>query len=65
LTPISDPRSNRRADGALDRTDRLVQVVGLCRLVEDEQHFVLDCPAYSHIRSQHWDLLQHCYVSLY
>ena len=21
--------------------------------VEDEQHFVFDCPAYSHIRSQH------------
>jgi len=28
--------------------------------VEDEQHFVFDCPAYSHIRSQHLDLLQHC-----
>jgi len=25
-----------------------------------EQHFVFDCPAYSHIRSQHLDLLQHC-----
>ena len=28
--------------------------------VKDEQHFVFDCPAYSHIRSQHLDLLQHC-----
>ena len=38
--------------------------------VVDEQHFVFDCPAYSHIRSQHLDLLQHCcaiadFVSLY
>ena len=26
----------------------------------DEQHFAFDCPAYSHIRSQHLNLLQHC-----
>jgi len=33
-----------------------VQVVGLC----GEQHFVSDCPAHSHIKAQHLDLLQHC-----
>jgi len=32
--------------------------------VEDEQHVVFDCTAYSHIRSQHLNLLQHsdCYT---
>jgi len=44
----------------LDRTDRLCLVCKSLDCVEDEQHFVFDCPAYSHIRSQHLDLLQHC-----
>ncbi len=49
------------ADGVhLDRTDRLCLVCKSLDYVEDEQHFVFDCPAYSHIRSQHLDLLQHC-----
>ena len=43
----------------LDRTDRLCLVCKSLDCVEDEQHFVSDCPAYSHIRSQHVDLLQH------
>ena len=49
------------ADGDhLDRTDRLCLVCKSLDCVEDEQHFVFYCPAYSHIRSQHLDLLQHC-----
>ena len=44
----------------LDRTDRLCPVCKSLDCVEDEQHFVFDCPAYSHIRSQHLGLLQHC-----
>ena len=53
--------TGRWADGVhLDRTDRLCLVCKSLHCVEDEQHFVFDCPAYSHIRSQHLDLLQHC-----
>ena len=53
--------TGRWADGVhLDRTDRLCLVCQSLDYVEDEQHFVFDCPAYSHIRSQHLDLLQHC-----
>ncbi len=44
----------------LDRTDRLCLVCKSLDCVENEQHFVQICPAYSHIRSQHLDLLQHC-----
>ncbi len=49
-------------DVHLDRTDRLCLVCKSLDCVEDEQHFVFGCPAlaYSHIRSQHLDLLQHC-----
>ena len=42
----------------LQKTDRLCLVCKSLDYVEDEQHFVFDCPAYSHIRSQHSDL--HC-----
>ncbi len=53
--------TGRWADGVhLDRTDRLCLVCKSLDCVEDEQHFVFDCPAYSHIKSQHLDLLQHC-----
>ena len=53
------------ADGDhLDRTDRLCLVCKSLDCVEDEQHFVFYCPAYSHIRSQHLDRLQHCTVVL-
>jgi len=53
--------TGRWADGVhLDRTDRLCLVCKSLDCVEDKQHFVFDCPAYSHIRSQHLDLLQHC-----
>ena len=53
--------TDRWADDVhLDRTDRLCLVCKSLDCVEDEQHFVFDCPAYSHIRSQHSELLQHC-----
>ncbi len=53
--------TGRWADGVhLDRTDRLCLVCKSLDCVEDEQHFVFDCSAYSHIRSHHLDLLQHC-----
>ncbi len=53
--------TGRWADGVhLDRTDRLCLVCKSMDCVEDEQHFVFDRPAYSHIRSQHLGLLQHC-----
>ena len=49
------------ADGVhLDRTDTLCLECKSLDCVEDDQHFVFDCPAYSQIRSQHLDLLQHC-----
>ena len=28
--------------------------------MEDEQHFIFDCPAYDHIRVKHVNLLQYC-----
>ena len=53
--------TGRWADSVhLDRTDRLCLVCKSLDFVEDEQQTVFDCPAYSHIRSQHMDLLQHC-----
>ena len=57
--------TGRWADGVhLDRTDRLLDRLCLvCKSLvreEDEQHFVFYCPAYSRIRSQHLNLLQHC-----
>jgi len=47
--------TGRWADGVhLDRTDRLCLVCKSLDCVEDEQHFVFDCPAYSHIRYSIW-----------
>ena len=43
----------------LDRTDRLCLMCKSVDCVEDEQHCVLSFSAYSHIRSQHLNLLQH------
>ncbi len=43
----------------LDRTDRLCLMCKSLHCVEDEQHFVFDCPAYSRTKSRHLDLLQH------
>ena len=44
----------------LGRTDMLCLVCKSSDGVEDEQQFGFDCPAYSRIRSQHLNLLQHC-----
>ena len=46
----------------LDRTDRLCLVCKSLDCVEDEQHFVFDCPAYSQIGSQHLDPLGACHT---
>jgi len=41
-----------------ERKDRLCQVCHSMQDVEDEQHFIFDCPAYSHIRTKHASLFQ-------
>jgi len=42
--------TGRWADGVhLDNTQRLCLVCKSLDCVEDEQHFIFDCPAYSHI----------------
>ena len=47
----------RWADGGhLDRTDRLCQVCKSMDCVKDAQHFVSDCPTFSHSISQHLEL---------
>ena len=54
------------ADGVHpDRTDRVCLVCKSLDFVADEHHFVFDCPAYNHIRSQHLDLLQHCCTAVW
>ena len=48
----------------LDRKDRLCQVCGSAQQVEDEHHFLFDCPVYTSIRAGHASLFQHaCSVS--
>ena len=42
----------------ISRDDRLCQVCHN-KVVEDEQHFLFDCPAYSHIRVRHMSLFAH------
>ncbi len=57
--------TGRWADGVhLDRIDRLCLACKSLHGVEDEQHFLFDCPGYSQIRSQHLDLLLY-YCRLY
>ena len=59
--PWSAGRHRPLADGVhLDRTDRLCLVCKSLDCVEDEQHFVFDCPAYMYSHIRHLDLLQHC-----
>jgi len=41
-----------------ERKGRLCQVCHSLQDVEDEQHFIFDCPAYSHIRNKHANLFQ-------
>ena len=40
----------------LDRKDRLCLVCSSAQQVEDEHHFLFDCPAYSSIRASHANL---------
>ena len=42
----------------LDRKDRLCLVCSSAQQVEDEHHFLFDCPAYSSIRASHANLFQ-------
>ena len=42
----------------LDRGDRLCLVCNSSQAVEDEQHFLFDCPAYAPVRVQSADLFQ-------
>ena len=42
----------------LDRKDRLCLVCSSAQDVEDEHHFLFDCPAYSSIRASHANLFQ-------
>ena len=47
-----------RGEEARSREERLCPVCLTCS-VEDEHHFLFDCPAYCHIRDQHSNLFQH------
>ncbi len=42
----------------LDRKDRLCLVCRSAQQVEDEHHFLFDCPMYSSIRASHASLFQ-------
>ena len=42
----------------LDRKDRLCQVCNSGQDVEDEHHFLFDCPAYSYIRLKHMHVFE-------
>lgn len=45
-----------------ERKDRLCQVCHSLQDVEDEQHFIFDCLAYSHITDRHTYLFQQAYT---
>ena len=45
-------------DVHLDRKDRLCLVCSSAQDVEDDHHFLFDCPAYSSIRASHANLFQ-------
>ena len=44
------------------REDRLCQVCHSSRDVEDEQHFLFSCPAYSDVRQKHTSLFQQAFT---
>jgi len=50
---LHDFQVDTRRWAGTERKDRLCQVCHSLQDVEDEQHFVFDCPAYSHIRNKH------------
>ncbi len=45
----------------IDRKDRLCLVCKSLQELEDKQHFLFECPAYSHIRAKHAGLFQHMF----
>ena len=51
--------------GRFEQVSRNCRVCQVChaRVVEDEQHFLFECPAYSHIRTRHMSLFEHEHVS--
>ena len=46
----------------IKREDRLCQVCHSSRDVEDEQHFLFSCPAYSDVRQKHASLFQQAFT---
>ena len=42
--------------------DRLCQVCHSSQEVEDEHHFIFECPAYNHIRTKHTNLFQQTFT---
>ena len=52
--------------GRFEQISRDLRVCQVChaKVVEDAQHFLFECPAYSHIRVRHVSLLQHEDVSV-
>lgn len=47
--------------GRLEQVSRHCRVCQVCyaNMVEDEQHFLFECPAYSHTRDRHGSLFEH------
>ncbi len=46
-----------------DRKDRLCQICYSDQDVEDEQHFLFDCPAYSNVRRKYVTMVQHAFTA--
>ncbi len=46
----------------IDRKDRPCLVCKSLQEVEDEQHFLFQCPAYNHIRAKHAGLFQQIFT---
>ena len=52
--------------GRFDQISRNCRVCQVCfaKVVEDEQHFLFECPAYSHVRIRHRSLFEHEHASV-
>ena len=52
--------------GRFEQISRHCRVCQVCftKVVEDEQHFLFECPAYSHIRARHLCFFEHADVCL-
>ena len=46
-----------------DRKHSLCQICHSDQDVEDEQHFLFDCPAYSNVRSEYATMVQHAFTA--